>query len=275
MITLKEVSFGYKSKVPVLENMTMQIPAGHIYGLLGKNGEGKTTLLNILSGQLFPKSGECKVLEFIPGKRQVNFLTEIFILPEELELPDITAKEYISMYKPFYPRFRQDIIDLCFHDFEVEADKRITKMSLGQKKKVALSLALAVHTPVLLLDEPTNGLDIPSKTIFRRLVASCIEDEQLVIISTHQVRDLENLIDSVLIMENKQILLNRRLDEISEKLFFRLINPGDKVLYSESTLSGLMGVGENTGNEDTTVSLELLFQAVTQQPNEINRIFTN
>jgi ABC-2 type transport system ATP-binding protein len=148
-------------------------------------------------------------------------------------------------------------------------------MSMGQKKKVAIAMALSVQTPVLLMDEPTNALDIPSKAVFRKLVASCIGDEQTILISTHQVRDLESLIDAVLILENHRILLNTGLDEVSEKLFFRLVEQGEPVLYAEPTLAGLMGVGENTGNEHTDVFLELLFQAVTQNPNEIKRIFNN
>jgi ABC-2 type transport system ATP-binding protein len=134
---------------------------------------------------------------------------------------------------------------------------------------------LAAHTPVLLMDEPTNALDIPSKAVFRKLVASCIEEDQTIIISTHQVRDLESLIDSVLILENHRILLDKGLDEVSEKLFFRLVKPGEPVLYSELTSAGPVGVGENKENESTPVSLELLFQAVTQKPDEIQRIFTN
>lgn len=273
MIQLKEVNFAYKINKPVLREISLEMGTGRIYGLLGKNGEGKTTLLNILCGQLFPKSGMCRVLGEEPKKRQVNFLQQIFILPEEVVLPDVTANEYIRMYKPFYPGFRQDLADLCFKELEIEGDKRVSKMSLGQKKKVALALALAVQAPLLLLDEPTNGLDIPSKAVFRRLVSTCLNDNQTVVISTHQVRDLESLIDSVLILENCRILLNANLNEIAEKLFFRPVSADEKVLYSEPSPVGLMGVGENRSGEDTPVSLELLFQAVTQNPVEIKRMF--
>lgn len=276
MIALKNVSFSYKNRKPVLEDMTLEIETGHIYGLLGKNGEGKTTLLNILSGQLFPNSGECRVMDEQPGKRHVTFLQRIFILPEEINLPDVTSREYIDMYKSFYPNFSQEIADLCFREFGIEADKRTGKMSLGQKKKLALALALSVRTPLLLMDEPTNGLDIPSKSVFRRLVAASLDENQLAVISTHQVRDLESLIDSVLIMEDKKILLNQPLDKVSEKLFFRVVAPGEQVLYSEPTVSGLMGVGrKQTLDDDTPVSLELLFQAVVSNPEEIHRIFNN
>jgi len=275
MITLKNLNFAYKRNKPVLEGLNIELCPGHIYGLLGKNGEGKTTLLDILIGQLFPDSGTCTVLEETPSHRNANFLQQIYLLPEELNLPDVTVTEYRKMYAAFYPTFREDLWNTCVAEFDIETHARLHKMSMGQKKKAAIAMALSVQTPVLLMDEPTNALDIPSKAVFRKLVASCIGDDQTIIISTHQVRDLESLIDSVLILENRRILLDKGLDEVSEKLYFRLIRQGEPVLYSELTSAGLMGVGENKEDEHTDVFLELLFQAVTQNPGEIKRIFNN
>lgn len=275
MVTLKDINFAYKRNELVLEDLNLELSSGHIYGLLGKNGEGKTTLLNIISGQLFPKKGSCRVLNEIPSKRRACFLQQIFILPEDVVLPDVTALEYMRMYAPFYPTFSEEIWKACVESFEMNLNQRTSKMSLGQKKKIAIALALSAHTPVLLMDEPTNGLDIPSKAVFRRLIASCLQEDQTVIISTHQVRDLESLIDSVLIMERRRILLNQTLEEISKKLFFRLVSPREKVLYSEDLPTGLVGVGENLDNEETPVSLELLFQAVTQSTREVERIFNS
>ena len=273
MITLKEVCLSYKRHKPVLKDLNLDIIPGRIYGLLGKNGEGKTTLLNILSGQLFANSGSCTIFDENPAKRSAGLLQKIFLLPEEISLPDVTARDYIKMYAPFYPTFREDIFQACVESFEVDFSAKLEKMSQGQRKKVAITLALSAHTPLLLMDEPTNGLDIPSKATFRKLVASFIGDNQTVIISTHQVRDLESLIDSVLILENKEILLNSSLHEIASRLFFRLINPGEQVFYMETTPMGVMGVGENLNNEDTPVSLELLFNAATLHANEIKRLF--
>lgn len=226
MITLKELSFSYSRKKEVLDRINLEVGSGHICGLLGKNGEGKTTLLNLLSGQIFPDQGSCLVLEEIPSERNARFLQQIFLLPEEISMPEVTAIEYIKMYAPFYPTFRDDICKACVESFEINLSDRLSKMSQGQRKKVAITLALAAHTPLLLMDEPTNGLDIPSKATFRRLVASLIDDNQTVIISTHQVRDLESLIDTVLILDQRQILLNKTLNEIGEKLYFRTTPAG-------------------------------------------------
>ena len=251
MITLKELSFSYSRKKEVLDRINLEVGSGHICGLLGKNGEGKTTLLNLLSGQIFPEQGSCLVLEEIPSERNARFLQQIFLLPEEISMPEVTAIEYIKMYAPFYPTFRDDI---C---------------------KVAITLALAAHTPLLLMDEPTNGLDIPSKATFRRLVASLIDDNQTVIISTHQVRDLESLIDTVLILDQRQTLLNKTLNEIGEKLYFGPLLPEEKALYSEPTPQGTIGVTAREDKEETAVSLELLFNAAITYPKEIQRIMNS
>ena len=275
MITLKELSFSYSRKKEVLDRINLEVGSGHICGLLGKNGEGKTTLLNLLSGQIFPDQGSCLVLEEIPSERNARFLQQIFLLPEEISMPEVTAIEYIKMYAAFYPTFRDDICKACVESFEINLSDRLSKMSQGQRKKVAITLALAAHTPLLLMDEPTNGLDIPSKATFRRLVASLIDDNQTVIISTHQVRDLESLIDTVLILDQRQILLNKTLNEIGEKLYFGPLLPAEKALYSEPTSQGTIGVTARDGKEETAVSLELLFNAAITYPKEIQRIMNS
>ena len=275
MITLKELSFSYSRKKEVLDRINLEVGSGHICGLLGKNGEGKTTLLNLLSGQIFPDQGSCLVLEEIPSERNARFLQQIFLLPEEISMPEVTAIEYIKMYAPFYPTFRDDICKACVESFEINLSDRLSKMSQGQRKKVAITLALAAHTPLLLMDEPTNGLDIPSKATFRRLVASLIDDNQTVIISTHQVRDLESLIDTVLILDQRQILLNKTLNEIGEKLYFGPLLPEEQALYSEPTPQGTIGVTARDGKEETAVSLELLFNAAITYPKEIQRIMNS
>lgn len=275
MITLKELSFSYSRKKEVLDRINLEVGSGHICGLLGKNGEGKTTLLNLLSGQIFPDQGSCLVLEETPSERNARFLQQIFILPEEISMPEVTAMEYIKMYAPFYPTFRDDICKACIESLEINISDHLSKMSQGQRKKVAITLALAAHTPLLLMDEPTNGLDIPSKATFRRLVASLVGDDQTVIISTHQVRDLESLIDTVLILDQRQILLNKTLNEISEKLYFGPLLPDEKALYSEPTPQGTIGVTARDGKEETGVSLELLFNAAITYPKEIRRIINS
>lgn len=273
MITLKEATLSYRRNKSVLEKIDLDILPGRIYGLLGKNGEGKTTLLNILSGQLFLNEGTCLIFGEDITKRSATLLQKLFLLPEEIKVPEVTGMQYIRMLAPFYPTFRDDIMKACFESFEVDFSTRLDKLSQGQRKKIAISLALSVHTPLLLMDEPTNGLDIPSKEVFRKLLAAFTDDTQTVLISTHQVRDLESLIDSVIIIDNKDVLLNKPIEEIGRKLSFSLVKPEEQVLYQSQTPFGMMGVKENLQEEETSVSLELLFNTVILQPKEIKRIF--
>lgn len=273
MITLDNLSCTYTRKHPVLDKIDLKISCGYIHGLLGKNGEGKSTLLKIISGLLFPNSGTCTVFDETPSKRHVSFLTKVFILPEDLVLPNMTVKNYFSMYTPFYPTFSNEILHKCISHFEINVTDPIGKMSLGQKKKVALTLALAANTPILLLDEPTNGLDIPSKSIFRKLLASQMTDDKTIILSTHQVRDLDSLIDSVIILNNHQIILHKDLTEIGDKLFFGRKAGNATPLYSESTMLGNVCVVENTNKESSLVNVELLFNAAITNPSKIKEIF--
>ena len=272
MITLKEASISYKRNKPVLENINQDIQQGRIYGLLGKNGEGKTTSLNVLSGQLFLNKGTCRIFGEDISQRSANLLQQLFLLPEEITIPEVTGMQYIHMYAPFYPTFREDIMKACFESFDVDFSAKLNKMSQGQRKKIAITLALSVHTPLLLMDEPTNGLDIPSKEVFRKLLAAFTDETQTVIISTHQVRDLESLIDSVIIINDKEILLNNSLEEIGQKLFFGIVKPEEQVLYKSQTPFGLLGVRKNHQEEESNVSLEQLFNAAILQPEEIKRI---
>jgi ABC-2 type transport system ATP-binding protein len=273
MIQLTDVSFGYRKQKQVLHCISLDIRPGIIYGLLGKNGEGKTTLLNIMCGLLFPDSGTCRVFDEIPEKRKVTFLQKIFILPEEINLPDVRVSDYIKMYAPFYPSFSYERLQACIELFELNMNDATSRLSLGQKKKVAITLALAANTPVLFMDEPTNGLDIPSKSIFRKLLGSFVHEDQSIIISTHQVRDLESLIDSVVILDNKEIVFNKSLDEISDKLNFRTIEADEEALYSELSPLGKMGVVPNDSGEKSQVSLELLFNAAISSKDTIKQIF--
>ena len=133
MITLKELSFSYSRKKEVLDRINLEVGSGHICGLLGKNGEGKTTLLNLLSGQIFPDQGSCLVLEEIPSERNARFLQQIFLLPEEISMPEVTAIEYIKMYAAFYPTFRDDICKACVESFEINLSDRLSKMSRRKK----------------------------------------------------------------------------------------------------------------------------------------------
>jgi ABC-2 type transport system ATP-binding protein len=263
MIKIDNLSFKYGKK-EVLNDISMKLEAGKIYGLLGENGVGKTTLLKIISGLQKPWKGSCSVFGEDPFKRTPSFLSRIFYLPEELEFiqNDYSIRYFAKINAPFYPKFDKEKFETILKEFEVEGDKKLNKLSYGQVKKAALSFAIATNAELLLLDEPSNGLDIPSKTLFRRIIVQYVSDNTCTLISTHQVRDLENLIDPIIILDNKAVLINASLEKISEKLYFGLYSsvPAN-ALYSEPTPGGYLCVMQNEEMGESKVNIEALFNA--------------
>lgn len=278
MIDIQNLSFGYNPKKLLYKNLSLSLEQGNVYGLLGKNGAGKSTLLKNIIGLLFPVKGSIVVNGFIPRKRQPAFLETIYYIPEEVYVPSLTIKGYRDLFAPFYPGFDNISFAAYLHELDVNDAGRLNSLSFGQQKKFIIAFALACNTEVLILDEPTNGLDIPSKIQFRKLIASVMHDGRTIIISTHQVRDLENLIDRIIIVDNGSLLLHESLAEVSDKLCFKIVSEleeTDKVLYAEETLKGYSIVQENTAGEDSKVNLEQLFNAVTKNPEMTKAIFLN
>ena len=274
MITLENVTCRFGRSKIALDEINLKITPGHIIGLLGKNGEGKSTLLKIVSGLIFPNTGICCVQNEKSADRSVSFLNQLYFLPEEVHLSDLKVKDYFKIYASFYSTFSKEILENCIRSFDIDVLESINKMSMGQKKKVAVTLALAVNTPVLLMDEPTNGMDIPSKSTFRKLVASWMTPERTVIISTHQARDLETLIDAVVILDQHKVAFSCNFEEIGKKLAFCPVGKGEEVLFSDITPAGKIGVIENKYGEESEIDLELLFNAVVNNKEEIERIFS-
>jgi ABC-2 type transport system ATP-binding protein len=276
MIKVTNLSFGYKKRKLLYRNLNLSLPAGNIYGLLGKNGAGKSTLLKNLMGLLFPTSGSISVNGYVPGNRYPSFLETIYFIPEEVYVPSLTIKGYKNLFAPFYSLFNEEQFYSYLDHLDVNDKGKLNTLSFGQQKKFIIAFALACNTRILLLDEPTNGLDIPSKIKFRKLIASVFTEDKMIFISTHQIRDLDNLIDSVIVVDNGELLLNAPIAEIGNKLCFKNISelPGDgSVLYSEPSLKGYNVVMENNNSEDSKVNLEHLFNAITENPAKAKSIF--
>jgi len=263
MIHIENLNFRYRHRTVLFDGLSLSLDGGRIYGLLGRNGAGKTTLLKIAMGMLFPKGGACRVLGYESRERQPAMLADMMLVPEEFYAPEMTIRRYVDLYAPFYPAFSHEQFQAYMNELELTDGEHFNSFSLGQKKKAVLAFALAANTRVLPLDEPTNGLDIPSKAQFRRMLASVVTDNRCVVISTHQVRDLENLIDSVVILDNGQITLNRSIEEITAKISFSTLPKlSGQELYSESSIAGFQALLPNTDGEPTQVDMELLFNAM-------------
>ncbi len=267
MIDIKDLSFRYSgANAKVFNNLNLQLEGNAIYGLLGKNGMGKSTLLYLICGLLRPEAGSVTVDGHEAKERMAEMLADIFIVTEEFEFPDVRLSEYVKANSIFYPKFSLDVMNECLKDFEMTGDPRLSALSMGQKKKIYMSFALATGTRYLIMDEPTNGLDIPSKAQFRKVVARVMDSDRTVIISTHQVHDIENLLDHVLILDNSQILFNASVSDICKRFVFEYRTPYNMtdVLYAEPTLQGNAVMAPRGDKEETTLNLELFFNAVIQ-----------
>lgn len=276
MITIENLSFSYSQKQNLFDELSLTLPPGNIYGLLGKNGAGKTTLLKIICGLLFPKKGTIKVLGWQPKDRYPQFLCEVFLIPEEFNLPLMNMEDFVRLYSPFYPRFHHGLFNDCIYEFRLPREQKLSAMSYGQKKNFLLSFGLATDCKLLLMDEPTNGLDIPSKSQFRKIVANAVHEERSFIISTHQVRDMENLIEPIIILDEGKVIFCQDYEQISKKLCVckqTEIPEEGNVLYYESTLGGYTVVKENKNDKESRINLEILFNAVIGNKQKMHEIF--
>ncbi|WP_375418696.1 ATP-binding cassette domain-containing protein [uncultured Hymenobacter sp.] len=265
MVRIRNLDFGYSRRVPLFQNLSLDLDRGHIYGLLGKNGAGKTTLLKNIVGLAFPWAGSCLVDERPASLRLPVTLEDLFFLPEEVHVPALTAEQFVVHTAGFYPRFSAEQLYEYLRELEVPLGQKLTRFSHGQQKKFMIAFALAANTSLLVLDEPTNGLDIPSKVQFRKIVASALSEERCLIISTHQVRDLESLIDTVVVVHDRQIVLNRELDELAERLTFATGAAAETAdaFYTSASVRGPVAIRPNPTGTYSRVDLELLFNALT------------
>lgn len=274
MIKIHQLNFGYYKKQLLFKNMSMHLEGGHIYGLFGENGAGKSTLLKNIAGLVYAQSGTLNVMGFDPKKRQPALLQEICFIPEEFELPSILIKTYVKGIAPFYPKFDHQQFELLMSEFDIPVKQKLNEMSYGQKKKFIIAFGLATQARLVIMDEPTNGLDIPSKTQFRKIMAATLKDDRCIIISTHQVRDLDNLIDTVIMLNGNKVALKASVEEITQKLSFKKVkNLEDNPIYSEASLGGYHGIFPNNLNQESKLDIELLFNALLAEQQKLDQIF--
>jgi len=271
MIEIQGLSFGYRRKPLLFKDLDLKLNKGHIYGLLGKNGAGKSTLLKNMVGLAYPEKGSCLFSGTNVSGRPVSVLEDIYFLAEELFVPSLTPQQYVSNTGSFYPKFSISDFFQYLKALDVDADAVMDKQSFGQQKKAMIAFGLATNTSLLIMDEPTNGLDIPSKVQFRKLIASVLTEERCIVISTHQVRDLDSLIDTLLILHDREIVVNHSTDEITEKITFGVFDDtkGLEVLYQEDGMKGKNVIIKNTNGKFSKIDLELFFNAITNGNNSL------
>ena len=268
MIKIKDVNFNYGLKTKVFEKLNLEIPTDSICGILGENGVGKTTLLNLIVGAIFPKSGTISVFDYESKRRKAEMLREMYYITDEFRLPALKIDRFVDAYSVFYPKFSREAMDKYIDLFKLDRDKRIDKFSLGQRKKVLLAFGFAAGVKLLILDEPTNGLDIPSQSVFRSMLAELAAQGRGAIISTHQIRDTEQLLDRVVILTNEELILNASTDEICDKFTFTNKQNTSSPIFEQ----GLKAIVENTTGEPSNINIELLFNAAIAHPELIKNI---
>ncbi len=276
MLKVEEMAFSYRRNEYLLNKINFEITPGGVYGLLGKNGSGKSTLLYLMTGLMFPHIGTVTIDGIPAGKRLPRTMQNIYLLPEEYDLPAVSIERYVKNNAPFYPMFNREQFDNFLQIFELPQVKDLSQYSMGQKKKFLVSFALATNTPLLFMDEPTNGLDIPSKSQFRKAIALGMSDERSIIISTHQVRDLESMIDRVLVLHDNSIMLNESVMRIADRMeFVRTTSKEDLqgCIYSTFTPQGFVGVRPNVDGVDSLVDLEVLFNSIITNPDVVKSLF--
>lgn len=277
MLKLQHISYCYPGQVrPVINDFSMELNPGGIYGLLGANGAGKSTLLYLICGLLKPSAGSVLFRDSETFLREPEMLTEIFLVPEEISLPSISLEKYIELNAPFYKNFNREQLNDYLTQFRLDPSIHLGQLSMGQKKKAFVAFALACNTSLLIMDEPTNGLDIPGKSEFRRAIVSAMNDNRTVIISTHQVRDLERVLDHVLIMDQQGVVLNSSVAAIQNRLVFKFVQDPDELngaLWSMPVPGGYNVVRlRGEGVPETEVNLESLFELAFTNPQLTNAL---
>lgn len=270
MINIKNLNFGYKKKELLFSNLNLNLEKGKVYGLLGKNGSGKTTLLKQITGLLHPQSGEIKIDGISAKTRSAKLLSKYYMLPEEFDTPSLSVNDFININAAFYKNFDTNIFNQNIEAFNIPAHSKLSKMSFGQKKKVLIAFALAVNTDILFADEPTNGLDIPSKSIFRKLMVNAINNKRIFVISTHQVKDIDGIFDALVVLNNGKIIFNQSIENINQKICFKQTDTDNlpDILYSEKYLNTYQSIVKNTENEYSNINTELLFNALVSDKNK-------
>ena len=272
-------NYGWRQQKSVFSDFSLSLERGKVYGLLGLNGAGKSTLIYLMAGLLTPKSGRvtidgCNVRDRLPST-----LGNLFVVPEEFELPRMSLKAYATLTGALYPRFSYEDMLRNLELFDINPEiKSLSSLSMGQKKKVLMSFAFATHTDLMLMDEPTNGLDIPGKSQFRRLVASEMSDNRTIVISTHQVRDIDNCIEHVVIIDHSKVLLDESVASITSKLQFvenATAAEAKSAIYSQPSVTGYSIVAPSNGGDETEINLETLFNATLGNSDKISEIFND
>lgn len=265
---------------PVLENLSLTIEPGHVYGLIGRNGAGKTSLMNCITGILtFKRKHQPIYLDGVKlNVNNPNDHAKLFYVTDTISSIHILADAFANTLACFYPNFSVESYKEYMEMFRMDRNVFLDELSLGEKKSVFLSYAFASGAPYIIMDEPTNGLDITSRKVFRKLIASYMTPDRAIVISTHHINEISSLLDHILILDKRHLVFDRSVMETGSVLSFIESDDEDlrqQALYSMKSAYGNRMILPNTGGTDSEIDYELLFEAVLENGKAINELFEN
>lgn len=259
MIKIDNLIFGYDRRSVAVDDACASLGEG-IWLLLGENGAGKTTLLRLLCGLLKPSEGYIEFDGDNPAGHRPSVMRRLFFVPDSLEVPAPTINALAKIDAAFYPNFSPERLHDNLAAFSLTGDERIAECSLGTRHKLFAAYAFSLGVDLLLLDEPTNGLDIQSKKVLRHIMASCVDENQTVIISTHNIEDVRDLCDSLMVMRKGKIILAKPVEEI--EMILRFVQGPDSApgaLYSERRGPAVISVTANGSGTPSQIDYAALY----------------
>lgn len=215
LVEIHNLKKSYDKRKDALHDLTLTLPRGRIVGLLGPNGSGKTTLIKLLNGLLVPDGGEILIDGEKPGP---STKAKVSYLPERTYLKNgATIRELLSYFQDFYDDFRTDRAKEMLAALQIEENARIRALSKGTREKVQLILVMSRDASLYILDEPIAGVDPAARDYILRTIITNYNENATVLISTHLITDIENILDEVVFMKEGRLLLQTSVEEIREE----------------------------------------------------------
>lgn len=202
-------------KTRALDSITLTLESGKIVGLLGPNGSGKTTLIKLINGLLTPDGGTVLICGNPPGPESK---AEVAYLPDNIYLNSwMTVKQIVAYFQDFYEDFRPFLAYEMLERLGISPKQRLKTLSKGNKEKVCLILTMSRNAKLYVLDEPIAGVDPAARDYVISTIINHYNPDATVLISTHLIADIEQILDEVLFIQNGQILLQKSVDDIREE----------------------------------------------------------
>jgi len=222
-------------KTIALSDISLNLEKDKIYGLLGRNGAGKSTLLNIVTAQLFPSSGEVRIFGEAPYEND-RALRHICIVKESgMFLKEVNVGDALDIASSFYANWDNNLAERLLREFELDRKKSYRNLSLGMRSQLGIIVGLASRAPITIFDEPYIGLDAAGRQLFYdMLIDDYMENPRTIILSTHLIDEVSNLLEDVIILHKGTVQLEGNSEDIKNKAFY-ISGIKDKV---ESHISG-------------------------------------